>query len=103
MISNIKIKTEDSLLKKTPDKFISYQNKQIDRIEFISQLPESIRFEMKVVSSVFPFRVNNYVIDNLIDWHKVPDDPIFQLVFPQKGMLDDVSFKKNGEFAQTRP
>nr|WP_318782633.1 lysine 2,3-aminomutase [Pseudoalteromonas aurantia] len=99
----MKIKTEDSLLKKTPDKFISYQNKQIDRIEFISQLPESIRFEMKVVSSVFPFRVNNYVIDNLIDWHKVPDDPIFQLVFPQKGMLDDVSFKKMANLLKRDP
>lgn len=36
---------------------------------------------------VFPMRVNNYVLDNLIDWSKVPDDPIFQLVFPQPGML----------------
>lgn len=34
---------------------------------------------------VFPMRANNYVIDELIDWNNVPDDPIFQLVFPQPG------------------
>jgi KamA family protein len=32
------------------------------------------------------------VIDNLIDWTNVPDDPVFQLTFPQKGMLSNVDF-----------
>jgi KamA family protein len=36
---------------------------------------------------VLPFRVNQYVIDELIDWNRVPDDPIFQLTFPQRDML----------------
>ena len=43
---------------------------------------------MKAVSAVFPFRVNQYVIDELIDWTNVPEDPIFQMTFPQRGMLD---------------
>ena len=38
---------------------------------------------------VLPFRVSQYVLDELIDWSRVPDDPIFQLVFPQHGMLPD--------------
>jgi KamA family protein len=42
---------------------------------------------MRVVSSVLPFRVNAYVIEELIDWSKVPEDPIFQLTFPQRDML----------------
>jgi KamA family protein len=42
---------------------------------------------MKAVAAVWPFRVNGYVVDELIDWHRVPDDPIFQLTFPQPGML----------------
>ena len=42
---------------------------------------------MRVVARVLPFRANDYVIDELIDWDRVPDDPIFQLVFPQAGML----------------
>lgn len=39
------------------------------------------------VASVFPFRTNEYVVDELIDWDAVPDDPIYRLVFPQPGML----------------
>ena len=34
-----------------------------------------------------PFRANNYVIDELIDWSHAAEDPIFKLVFPQKGMM----------------
>ena len=39
------------------------------------------------MAAVLPFRVNNYVVENLINWDAVPDEPIFQLTFPQKGML----------------
>lgn len=42
---------------------------------------------MKAVSAVLPFRVNEYVIRDLIDWRAVPDDPVYRLVFPQPGML----------------
>ena len=43
---------------------------------------------VQVVSRVLPFRTNPYVTRNLIDWSRVPDDPIFQLTFPQPEMLD---------------
>ncbi len=36
-------------------------------------------------ASVLPMRANNYVVEELIDWSNVPEDPIFQLVFPQPG------------------
>lgn len=36
---------------------------------------------------VLPFRTNDYVLDRLVDWSSAPDDPIFQLVFPQEEML----------------
>jgi KamA family protein len=42
---------------------------------------------MEAVAAVLPFRVNNYVVEDLIDWSNIPDDPIFQLTFPQPGML----------------
>ncbi len=42
---------------------------------------------IKIVGSVLPFKVNNYVIDELIDWDQFETDPIFILTFPQKGML----------------
>lgn len=70
-----------------PVPFKVYTQRDLDRIAPLARLSPEQRFEMKVVSSVLPFRVNQYVIDELIDWRHVPDDPIFQLTFPQRGML----------------
>lgn len=68
--------------------FKVYTQRDLDKIEPLQALPEALRFEMKVVSSVLPFRVNQYVIDELIDWNNIPADPMFQLTFPQRGMLE---------------
>ncbi|KAF4637314.1 hypothetical protein G7Y89_g770 [Cudoniella acicularis] len=43
---------------------------------------------------VFPMRNNNYVCDELIDWSNVPDDPMFQLTFPQPEMLNNENLRK---------
>jgi len=43
--------------------------------------------EMEVVANVLPFKANNYVVNELIDWNNIPDDPIFRLTFPHKDML----------------
>lgn len=40
-----------------------------------------------ILSRVLPFRVNNYVLNELIDWSNVPDDPIYRLTFPHRDML----------------
>jgi len=40
-------------------------------------------------STVLPMRTNNYVVDQLIDWNNIPNDNIFQLTFPQPGMLNE--------------
>lgn len=53
----------------------------------LSHLPAPIRLAMAAVAEVLPFRANEYVIETLIDWQRIPDDPIFQLVFPQPEML----------------
>ncbi|MEJ2620947.1 MAG: lysine 2,3-aminomutase [Candidatus Thiodiazotropha sp.] len=74
--------------------FRVYTARDLDKIEALQQLPESLLFEMKVVSAVLPFRVNGYVIEELIDWQNVPNDPIFQLTFPQKGMLSEVHYNR---------
>ncbi len=44
-------------------------------------------FEMEVVASILPFKVNNYVINELINWESPKDDPIFRLTFPQRELL----------------
>lgn len=75
-----------------PQPFQVYTQRDLERIAPLTKLPEAFRFDMQVVSTVLPFRVNQYVIDELIDWDQVPEDPIFQLTFPQRGMLEPHHF-----------
>jgi KamA family protein len=42
---------------------------------------------IEVVGRVLPFKTNNYVVEQLIDWNNIPHDPIFTLSFPRKEML----------------
>ncbi|MHC4841840.1 MAG: KamA family radical SAM protein [Planctomycetota bacterium] len=66
---------------------------QLDSIPQLQGLSAEQRLDMKTVASVLPFRVNNYVIDELINWDNIPDDPMFQLTFPQRGMLNPEDFE----------
>lgn len=76
----------------SPRKMKFYGIRDLDSIPQIQNLPVDQRFAIKVVSTVMPFRVNNYIIEELIDWNNIPDDPIFQLTFMQKDMLNDDQF-----------
>ena len=49
---------------------------------------------IRVVGNVLPFKANNYVVDELIDWNNIPNDPIYQLTFPQKEMLSKEHFQE---------
>lgn len=77
-----------------PRRFRVFTDRHLDKIAQLSSLTERQRFEMKVVASVLPFRVNEYVLDELIDWDAVPEDPIFRLVFPQREMLNPADFER---------
>ncbi len=57
-----------------------------------NQLDPELREPIEVVAQVLPFRTNQYLVEDLIDWSKVPDDPIFQLVFPQREMLAEEQY-----------
>jgi KamA family protein len=73
-------------------KFKVYTRRNFDRIAQLQALSEADRMAIRAVSAVLPFRVNDYVIDELIDWDNLPDDPMFQLTFPQPGMLSEDDF-----------
>ena len=60
----------------------------------IQNLSEEKQFEMEVVGSVLPFKANNYVVEQLIDWNNIPTDSIFVLTFPQKDMLKPQHYDK---------
>lgn len=71
-----------------------YTLKNIDQSKEYQSLTDEQKESLKVVGSVLPFRVNNYVLENLIDWNNIPADPIFQLTFMQKDMLSDEQYEK---------
>ncbi len=72
----------------------SYTLANFRKIPQIQEMPEEKKFEMEVVGNVLPFKANNYVIEQLIDWSDVPNDPMFVLTFPQKGMLKPHHYAK---------
>ena len=69
------------------NKYHSYTLHNYKNIPQISNLsPQDIE-AIDVVGRVLPFKVNNYVLEELIDWNNIPNDPIFTLTFPRKEML----------------
>jgi KamA family protein len=65
----------------------AYSVHNFRNIPQVAKLSEAQRFDIEVVSQVLPFKVNNFVVDHLIDWGNIPDDPLFVLTFPQRDML----------------
>lgn len=74
-------------------RFRVYDRRSLEKIPEVAALPREAREAMQAVSAVLPFRVNPYVVEALIDWSRVPDDPIFQLTFPQRDMLEPADFE----------
>ncbi|MDR1716579.1 MAG: lysine 2,3-aminomutase [Prevotella sp.] len=54
----------------------------------ITSLSKEMVKDIEVVGRVLPFKTNNYVVDELIDWDNLDTDPIFTLNFPRRGMLE---------------
>ncbi len=77
-----------------PKPFIAYSRKNIINNRIVNTLPKDMVNEILAVSTVFPFRTNNYVIEELIDWDNIPNDPIFQLTFPTRDMLEKNDFDR---------
>ena len=79
--------TESPLIK-------TYTLSNFRKLPQIEKLSEQTKFEMEVVGNVLPFKTNNYVVEQLIDWNNIPNDPMFVLTFPQKGMLKPEHFEQ---------
>jgi L-lysine 2,3-aminomutase len=54
---------------------------------------QQLAHDVRVVSQVLPFKVSSYVVDQLIDWERAPEDPIYRLTFPHRDMLDTEHFQ----------
>ena len=70
----------------------SYTLANLRKLPQIEKFSEEQIFEMEVVGNVLPFKANNYVVEQLIDWDNTQNDSIFALTFPQKGMLKSEHF-----------
>src|SRR5690625_2005469 len=69
--------------------YLVYNFRTIPQIKYLS---DEEKDNIEIVGNVLPFKVNNYVIDELIDWENYKNDPIFRLTFPQKEMLEEEDF-----------
>lgn len=75
-------------------KYQIYTARNYRQIPQISQVSQEDLRSIDVVAHVLPFKTNNYVVNELIDWDNYQNDPIFILNFPQKGMLSPEHFSK---------
>jgi len=72
----------------------SYMLHNFRSIPQVQNLSDDLIDAIEIVGSVLPFKTNNYVVENLIDWDVVPEDPIYTLTFPQKKMLLPHHYRK---------
>jgi L-lysine 2,3-aminomutase len=77
-----------------------YVRADLARIPQLARLSRDQLLDMQAVSAVLPFRTNAYVVEELIRWERVPDDPIFQLCFPQPGMLPPRALERMRELVR---
>lgn len=68
-------------------KYQVYARHNFNKIPAYGRLSTEDIQAIQVVSEVLPFKTNNYVVNELIDWDNYANDPMFILNFPQKSML----------------
>jgi len=73
-------------------KYQAYARHNLHKIPTYNQLSKEQVHAINTVSEVLPFKTNNYVVNELIDWDNYQDDPMFILNFPQKDMLKPKQF-----------
>ena len=74
-------------------KYRVYARHNFQKIPALRKASQEQIQAIKIVSEVFPFKTNNYVVNELIDWDNYENDPMFILNFPQKSMLKPSQFK----------
>lgn len=57
-----------------------------------------LAYDVDVVSRVLPFKISGHVVEHLIDWSNVPNDPMYRLLFPHRDMLLPSDFSLVGRF-----
>jgi KamA family protein len=74
-------------------KYTSYMLQNFRNIPKIKNINQKFVDDIQVVGSVLPFKTNNYVVEKLIDWSNIPNDPMFRLTFPHRQMLSPIHYE----------
>jgi KamA family protein len=74
-------------------KYQVYARHNLNKFPAFGRLSPSQIKAIHVVSEVLPFKTNNYVVNELIDWDNYQDDPMYILNFPQENMLKPAQFR----------
>lgn len=85
----------------TINKYRGFTLRNFKNIPQIGSLSQEDIEAINIVGQVLPFKVNNYVTDELIDWNNIPDDPIYTLTFPRREMLSEENYNKVSELLAT--
>jgi KamA family protein len=73
-------------------KYKPYTLKNYHKIPQLKFLCETAISDMDVVGRILPFKTNNYVVDELIDWDNYENDPLFTINFPHKKLVNPKHF-----------
>lgn len=71
----------------------AYTLSNFRKIPQITALSEEDKEAIEIVGRILPFKTNNYILDELINWDDVRNDPIYTITFPKKEMLQENYYK----------
>ena len=74
-------------------KYQVYARHNLEKLPYFGRLSQEQVQSIRIVSEVLPFKTNNYVVNELIDWDNYQEDPMYILNFPQKDMLKTKQFR----------
>ncbi len=75
--------------------------RDFETTHYYKKISDEYQNDLKILTLIFPFKVNSYVLEHLIDWDNWESDPIFKLVFPHRKMLNEWQFHKLSQALDT--
>jgi len=82
-------------------KYQAYNLHNYKKIKQVEKLSRREIFDAEVVGRILPFKTNNYVVNELIDWDNYQDDPFYILNFPQREMVSKKGYDKMADALNT--
>ena len=81
-------------------KYQPYTRHNYLQIPTMKRLGKEQIHAIDVISHVLPFKTNNYVVNELINWDSYEEDPLFIINFPQKEMLAEKQYNQLSNMIQ---